>query len=135
MNRFSHAAIMAKYEMPSTSTKVPAIASMRLRSFSGASSEIISSSTHIEQGLKPSSRPIASVKAGSPTSSSVTVWPNRVTEKASSGAAAPAPALAPGPHDRLSSASHELASVAAPLVTRPPASALRISLSVLASAE
>ena len=43
------------------------MASMRGRLFSGASSEIIRISTHIEQGLKPSSNPIASVNIGKPT--------------------------------------------------------------------
>ncbi len=117
--------------MPWISTNVPAIASMRRRLFSGASSEIISSSTHIEHGLKPSSRPIASVKAGSPTSSSVRVRPKRETSNDSGGAADLAPVCG---HARLSSASQVPASAAAADAARP-AKALRISLSVLASSE
>jgi len=55
--RLSHAAIITKYETPSTATNVPAMASIRRRSLSGASSEIIRISTHIEHGLKPSRSP------------------------------------------------------------------------------
>jgi hypothetical protein len=61
------------------------MASMRLRSLSVASSEIIRISTHIEQGFRPSSRPMAMVKAGRPTSSSVIVRPSSVTSKAGRG--------------------------------------------------
>jgi hypothetical protein len=107
---------------------VPAIASIRGRSFSGASSEIISSSTHIEHGLKPSSSPIASVKAGSPTSASASVRPRKEISKRSFAPVSGARQA------RLSSRSQVPAcDSAAPGV--PPPSTARIARSVPASFE
>ena len=106
------------------------MASMRLRSLSVASSEIIRISTHIEQGFRPSSRPIAIVNAGRPTSSSVTVLPNIVT----SNPARPRLLLRPcrwSPPARRSSAP----SAPAGPGRAWPCSAPRISLSVDASSE
>jgi len=91
--------------MPWITTKVPAIASMRGRSFSGASSEIISSSTHIEQGLKPSSVPMASVNSGRPMSSSDSVRPRKPLSKRSGGAGAAAASAWPPSGQGLSSTS------------------------------
>ena len=51
------------------------MATMRRRSPTAASIEIIRISTHIEHGLKPSRSPIATVKRGSPTSSRLTRLP------------------------------------------------------------
>ena len=56
----------AKYTAPLTNTKVPATRAIRRRSRRCTSSDSRKSSTHIAQGLKPSSRPRARVNSGSP---------------------------------------------------------------------
>ncbi len=108
---------------------MPAIASIRGRSLSGASSEIISSSTHIEHGLKPSSIPITNVKSGRPTCSSETVKPSALIANFSASAAGASHDSAP------SSASQAPVSGAALPLTAAPSSARRIMRSLPAAFE
>ena len=105
------------------------MASIRLRSFIGASSEIISSSTHIEQGLKPSSRPIVSGERGQPDVGER----DRPAEERDRELFF---AAASGPFGQASdsSASQVPAASACGPACRP-SSAARISASVLASGE
>jgi len=75
-------------------TKVPAMASIRRRSPSDASIEIIRISTHIEQGLKPSSRPMMIVNNGKPRSLTPICRPTKgmSTESPAAGLHSPASA-------------------------------------------
>ena len=59
------------------------MANIRSRLFMGASREIISINTHMEQGLSPSSKPMAIVNSGKPTSSSDSLRPKKSRKKES----------------------------------------------------
>ncbi len=68
---FSQAAMNAKYASPLISTNEPATARIFQRSFRFTSIESRNSSTHIAQGLKPSTSPTATVNSGKPSESAL----------------------------------------------------------------